>query len=80
MSYGLVAFKQDGRPLAYIGHWKAHLALYGLRGRFLAAPAPGLAAYQVSKGTIRFRADEPIPYRLVTKSDRARIAELARGR
>ena len=79
LSYGIVGFKQDGKYVAYFGTWKAHIALYGFGGRVIKAHAVELRPYVQSKGTIQFPADEPIPYGLVTKLVRARIAEIEKA-
>ncbi len=76
MSYGLLGFKHNGKPLVYLGYAKAHCALYGSTGRFVEAHKAELKAYELSKGTIRFPADHPLPDRLVTKMIRARVAEI----
>ena len=76
ISYDIVGFKQNGRNVAYFGSWKTHIALYGFGGSVIAAHKAELKPYVQSKGTIQFPADEPIPYRLVTKLVKARIAEL----
>jgi len=76
MSYGLVGFKHNGKRLVYLGYAKTHCALYGSTGQFVEAHAAELRAYDLSKGTIRFRADRPLPDRLVTKMIKARLAEI----
>jgi len=76
LSYGIVGFKQGGTNVAYFGSWKTHIALYGFGGSVIAAHEAELKPYVQSKGTIQFPADEPIPYGLVTKLVKARIAEL----
>ena len=76
LSYGIVGFKQNGKNVAYFGSWKAHIALYGFGGSVIEAHAAELRPYVQSKGTIQFPADEPIPYGLVTKLVKARVAEL----
>ena len=75
ISYQLPTFKLDGRPLVYFGAAKAHCALYGMSaGR--QAFAPELKSFDMSKGTIRFTPDKPLPVALVTKLVKARIAEI----
>ncbi len=76
LSYGLIGFKHNGKPVIYLGYAKTHCALYGSTGHFVAAHAAELAGYEVSKGTIRFPAATPPPSRLVTKMIKARIAEI----
>ena len=80
MSYGIAAFKHSsGKPLIYFGYWKDHCALYGTGRAVIEAHAAELKAYDLSKGTIRFAADKPLPGRLVTKIVKARIAEIERA-
>ncbi len=76
ISYGIVGFMHNGQPLVHLGYWKAHFALYGS----FDAHAVELKAYDLSgKGTIRFPANKPLPYRLVTKIVKARIAEIEKA-
>ena len=35
ISYGIVGFKHNGKPLVYLGYAKAHCALYGSTSRFV---------------------------------------------
>ncbi len=77
MSYGIAAFKHpSGKPLIYFGYWKDHCALYGTGRAVIEAHAAELKPYDLSKGTIRFAADKPLPGRLVTKIVKERIAEI----
>jgi uncharacterized protein YdhG (YjbR/CyaY superfamily) len=73
ISYGMPAFKYQGRPLIYFGAWKNHCALYGMSPD---AHQDELAAYDISKGTIRFPTGEPLPEALVKTLVSARIAEI----
>lgn len=79
ISYGIVGFKHNGKPLVYFGYAKAHCALYGMSGSVIDAHAAELKAYDLSKGTIRFPADKPLPYRLVSKIVKARVAEIEKA-
>ena len=80
IAYGMVGFKHSGKPLAYYAYWKDHCALYGsMSSSFIKAHAAELKAYVLSKGTIQFPADRPLPIRLVTKIVKARIAEIERA-
>ena len=76
ISYGIVGFKHNGKPVVYIGYAKDHCALYGSTGAFVNAHAAELKGYDLSKGTIRFTPDKPLPERLLTKMIRARVAEI----
>jgi uncharacterized protein YdhG (YjbR/CyaY superfamily) len=79
ISYGIVGFKHNGKPLVYFGYAKSHCALYGSTSRFVDAHAAELKAYDLSKGTIRFPADKPLPDRFVTKMVRARVTEIEKA-
>ncbi len=76
ISYGIVGYKQGGKYVVYFGYWKAHVALYGTSGSFIRAHAAQLKPYVQSKGTIQFPADKPLPYPLVTKIVKDRVAEI----
>ena len=73
ISYSLPAFKLDGRVIIWIGAGAQHCAIYG--------PNPGLddelSRYDVSKGTIRFQPDRPLPDSLVRKIVKVRVARNA---
>ena len=79
LSYGIVGFKLQRKPVVYFGYWKAHYALYGMGSRVTDAHVAELKDYLLSKGTIQFPADKPLPYRLVTKLVKARIAAIEKG-
>ena len=75
ISYGLAAFRLNGRPLVAFGAAKHHCALYPMSSRTIKAHRDELRSYETSKGTIRFQPDRPLPAALVRKLVRARIAE-----
>lgn len=76
MRYGMVGFMYRGHPLVHIAHWKQHFALYGS----FDAQAKELKAYdQSGRGTFRFPIDQPLPYALVTKMIKSKVAELDRA-
>ncbi len=76
ISYGMAGFKHNGESLMHFAFWKDHVALYGN----FDAHAAELQVYdQSGKGTFRFPADKPLPYRLVTKIVKARIAEIEKA-
>ena len=77
ISYALPAFKLNGRPLVAFGAGARHCALYPMSAATIAAFGDELAAYETSKGTIRFPPDRPMPARLVRRIVKARIAENA---
>ncbi len=76
LSYGIVGYKLRRKAVAYFGYWKAHYALYGLGSRVTKAHAAELKPYLQTKGTIQLPADKPLPYALVTRMVKARVAEI----
>ena len=66
ISYGIPAFKLDGRAMIYFAAWKQHFSIYPSNARLVAA-LPELSRYEMSKGTIRMPFDEPVPLRLIAR-------------
>jgi uncharacterized protein YdhG (YjbR/CyaY superfamily) len=76
VSYGLPAFRLNGRPLVAFRAAKAHCAIYPMSPDVIRALADELSAYDVSKGTIRFPIDAPLAAALVKRIVKLRAAEL----
>ena len=76
ISYGIPAFRHEGRILAWFGGGKHHCSFYP-GAHPIAAHKAALKGYSTSKGTVRFPVDEPLPAALVRKLVKARIAENA---
>lgn len=74
ISYGIPAFKLNGKMLIYIGAAAKHCAIYGVQ-----ETKPGeFNGYDTSgRGTLRFTPDRPLPEDLVHRLVLARIAKVA---
>jgi uncharacterized protein YdhG (YjbR/CyaY superfamily) len=75
ISYGIPAFRLDGRSLVFFGAWANHCAFYPGSSNTLKKFQNELRNFQTSKGTLRFSPDKPMPVALVKKLLKARIAE-----
>lgn len=75
VSYGLAAFRLDGRVLVLLGATANHCAFYPGSGTAVRAFGPALRGFSTSKGTIRFQPDRPLPMALVRRIVRFRLAE-----
>jgi len=75
ISYGVPAFRLDGKFLLAFGAAARHCAFYP--GSIVQRFKKELADYETSKGTIRFSASKPLPSGLVRKLVKARIAQRA---
>ena len=73
ISYGMPAFKQDGM-LVYFAAWKDHIGFYP-RSSGIKKFKNDLSSFKVSKGTVQFPLDKPLPTGLVTKIIKYRVKE-----
>jgi uncharacterized protein YdhG (YjbR/CyaY superfamily) len=77
ISYQIPAYKTHGRAVLYFAGWKQHDSLYPVTAGVAAAFREELAAYKVSKGTIRFPLCQPVPVRLIGRIAKLRAKEAA---
>jgi len=75
ISYGIPAFRLNGRALVFFGAWANHCAFYPGSSATLKKFRNELKGFQISKGTIRFSSDRPLPVALVKRLVKARMAE-----
>ncbi len=74
VSYGMVGYKLDGRPLVYFGGFKNHIGFFAMPPARLAFKKD-LAKYAGGKSAIQFQHDEPLPLKLVEKLVKFRMKE-----
>lgn len=76
ISYQLPAFRLDGRMLVWFGAGANHCSFYP--GAVVQRFKRELDDFQISKGTIRFQPDHPIPVGLVRRLVKARREQIQR--
>ena len=75
ISYGILAFKFQGKPLAYFAAFKNHIGFY---------PTPTgidefekeLSVYKQGKGSVQFPIDKPMPLKLIDKIAKYRMNKI----
>ena len=72
ISYQMPAFKYNGM-LVYFAAWKNHIGFYPAGA--LKAFDKELSVYEVSKGTIRFPINKPLPLGLISKIVKFRVKQ-----
>src|SRR5881392_2593326 len=77
ISYGIPAFRLNGRSLVFFGAWANHCSFYPGSSATVKKFQKDLKDFQTSKGTIRFTPDKPLPATLVKKLVKARVVESA---
>jgi uncharacterized protein YdhG (YjbR/CyaY superfamily) len=75
-SYGMPAFKYRQRPLLGFKASKNHLSVFPFSPDAIDAVRDGLAGFDLSKGTVRFTPDKPIPEPALEQLLRRRLQEI----
>lgn len=74
ISYGMPAYKLDGKVLIYYAAHKNHVGLYPFPAT-LSKFKKDTEKYKTAKGSIQFQNDEKLPVGLITKIVKYRVAE-----
>ena len=77
ISYQIPAYKLHGGTVIFFAGWKQHYSLYPASDRVVEVFKDDLAAYEVSKGTIRFPLSQPVPVKLIEGIAKLRAQEAA---
>lgn len=80
IAYNMPALRVDGHFLVSYAAFKAHYSLFPASEAVIEALGDELAPHLAGKGTIRFRADQPIPVDLVRRIVEVRVTEEAEAR
>jgi uncharacterized protein YdhG (YjbR/CyaY superfamily) len=75
IAYNMPAFRLQGRFLVSYAAYKNHCSLYPASQAMIDELREQLAPYFSGKGTLRFRAEKPIPSELVRKIIKIRLEE-----
>lgn len=75
-SYGLAAFRYRDKPLLGLAVTAKHLSLHPSSPAVIESVKEELGGFSMSKGTVRFTVDQPIPDAAVAQMVRARMAEI----
>jgi uncharacterized protein YdhG (YjbR/CyaY superfamily) len=75
-SYGMPAFKYKKRPLLGLRASKNHLSDFPFSPGAVDAAGGALAGFDLSKGTVRFTLDRPIPESALLELLRHRMGEI----
>jgi uncharacterized protein YdhG (YjbR/CyaY superfamily) len=75
ISYGLPAFKVNGKTVAGFAAFKNHLSYLPHSGSVFPELSEELAGYSMSSGALRFEIETPIPQALVEKLIAVRLRQ-----
>lgn len=78
ISYRIPAFRVRGKTVAGFAAFKDHLSYLPFSGSVLGRLADELHGYTMTKSSLHFPVDRPLPKRLVNKLIAVRLAEVDR--
>ena len=79
ISYGLPAFRVNGKVVAGFAAFKNHLSYLPHSGSVLDEVSDQLTGYTMTKGSLHFTTDKPLPDRLVEKLVTVRLRQIRRS-
>ena len=71
LSYGLVGYKLNGKPLVYFGGFGHHIGFYATPNGHEAFKEE-FSRYKQGKGSVQFPLDQPLPVELIARVVRYR--------
>lgn len=79
VSYGAPALKVRGKPLIAVTASASHLSVFPFSSDVVDAVRDRLTGFSLSKGTIRFTPENPVPEDVVEDIVRLRLEEITSG-
>ena len=76
ISYGMPAYKTNGKPLIYYAAFKNHIGLYATPSSHTHF-ADALSQYKQGKGSVQFPNEQPLPLDLIAEIIAFRVEENA---
>jgi uncharacterized protein YdhG (YjbR/CyaY superfamily) len=76
ISYQIPAYRLHGRIVVFFAGWSEHYSLYPAGSGLPEVLKKEVAAYELSRGTIRFPLSKPIPEKLITRIVKFRAGEV----
>jgi uncharacterized protein YdhG (YjbR/CyaY superfamily) len=73
ISYGMPAYKLNGKPLVYFAAFKNHIGFYATPTGHEAF-AKELSIYKQGKGSVQFPVNKPMPLKLVAEMVKFKVA------
>lgn len=75
ISYGMPAFKQNGKPLVYFAAYRHHIGFYATPTGHEAFKDE-LSKYKQGKGSVQFPINDPIPLDLIQRITQFRVKSI----
>ena len=74
ISYGMPAYKTNGKPLVYFAGYKHHIGFYATPNAHEAFKRE-LSEFKQGKGSVQFPLNQPMPYNLIKRMIKFKIQE-----